>query len=270
MLESMPTNFVESAWKYWFDTVGGFGVFVTAYALMALIYGVGSYIFYIIDNNRWLDDYKIQKGKYATKEDYIECAKNLIHNYIYFILPIGIISFPGTRYLGMSYSLPLPSFQLWSIHIVVCLLGEDFFHYWIHRYLHTPWAYKNIHKVHHHYLAPFGLTASYSHPAEIFMEAIATFLPILLLRPHFFTFYSWFIIRQFDAVFTHCGYELPFPFAPFHWIPFFGGTTFHDYHHKAFNCNYASRFTYLDKFFGTYKEEQPAKITLQKGVGKKE
>jgi 4-alpha-methyl-delta7-sterol-4alpha-methyl oxidase len=238
-----------------FENVGGFGVFIFAYTMMAAIYAAGSYLLYLVDKHRWLDQYKIQKGKYATKAEYLDCAKYLLKNYVFLILPLGVVSFPVTRFLGMSYTLPLPAFSTWCIHILCCLMGEDFLHYWIHRYLHTPWAYKNIHKVHHTYLAPFGLTASFAHPIEILMEGFATFMPALLIRPHFFTFYSWFILRQFDALFTHCGYNLPFPLSPFEWVPFFGGAAFHDYHHKAFTCNYASRFTYLDKIFGTYKEE---------------
>lgn len=31
------------------------------------------------------------------------------------------------------------------------------------------------------------------------------------------------------------------------------GAKFHDYHHYAFNCNYASRLTFIDKAFGTYR-----------------
>lgn len=33
----------------------------------------------------------------------------------------------------------------------------------------------------------------------------------------------------------------------------FPGTEFHDYHHYAFNVNFASRLTVIDKVFGTYK-----------------
>jgi len=244
---------IETSWVYLQETLGPFGVFLAAYMTMAGLYGLGGLLFYFVDKYRVLDAYKIQPGKYATDAEYIHCMKNLLFNYLIFILPIGVVTFPLTRFLGMSSSLPLPSISTWAFHVFLCLVGEDFFHYWIHRYLHTPWAYKFIHKEHHHYLAPFGLSATFSHPVEIMMEGVATFLPVLLLRPHFFTFYSWFIIRQLDAVYTHCGYELPV-LNLVEKIPFYGGVTFHDYHHKAFTCNYASRFTYLDVMFKTFRD----------------
>jgi sterol desaturase/sphingolipid hydroxylase (fatty acid hydroxylase superfamily) len=244
---------LEYGWVSLFDRIGNFGLFLSAYTTMGLLYGFWSLVFYFIDKYRLLDKYKIQKGKYATDAEYIHVMKTLIWDYLVFILPIGIVTFPFTQYLHMSTSLPLPSFSTWCLHTFICLVGEDFFHYWIHRYLHTPWAYKNIHKDHHLYLSPFGLTATYSHPIEIAMEGVATFLPVLILRPHFFTFYTWFILRQLDAVYTHCGYDLPV-LGWLHKIPFYGGVIFHDYHHKAFTCNYASRFTYLDVAFGKKME----------------
>jgi len=251
---------------YLLENVGEFGVFLFFYLSMAVLYALSGYFFYLADNYKWFAQYKIQSDKYPTAEDYSRCVKNLVTHYILFILPLGILSFPFTKYLDMSHSLPLPSLKIFLFHILLCLIGEDFFHYWMHRFFHTPWFYKNIHKEHHYYNAPFGLTASYAHPIEVGFLGLATFTPALLIRPHFLTFYVWFIVRQLDAVLTHCGYE--FPYLPFHIIPFYGGTEFHDYHHKAFTCNYGSRFTWTDLLFGTYRE--PARSSKDITVTKRQ
>jgi len=253
ILPLMVALFIERGWMFLQHTIGNFGLFLSAYFLMAILYGLTSLVFYYIDKHRLLDKYKIQKGEknYATDEDYVKVMKKLVFDYLVCILPLGIVTFPLTQYLNMSNA--VPPLSTWLLHIFICLVGEDFFHYWIHRFLHTPWAYKTIHKDHHQYLAPFGLTATYSNPIEILMEGVAAFIPVLILRPHYFTFYTWFIVRQLDAVYTHCGYELPI-LRLAHKIPFYGGVIFHDYHHRAFTCNYASRFTYLDVAFGTYRE----------------
>jgi len=247
-----PSNLVEVGWKYILDQFGEFGLFLCFYVIMATSYALSGYFFVLVDRYHWFKKYKIQSEKYPTREDYVRCIKNLVINYIVFILPLGCISFPFTKFLNMSYALPLPSFKIYLFHIFLCLVGEDFFHYWMHRFFHTPWFYKNVHKEHHYYAAPFGLAANYAHPIEVGFLGLATFTPALLIRPHFITFYSWFIVRQLDAVLTHCGYE--FPYIPFKLLPFYGGTEFHDYHHKAFNCNYGSRFTWTDLVFGTYRE----------------
>ena len=41
---------------------------------------------------------------------------------------------------------------------------------------------------------------------------------------------------------VHTGYDIPF--NPLHLIPFYGGARAHDMHHKAFDGNYSSTFTW--------------------------
>ena len=50
--------------------------------------------------------------------------------------------------------------------MVACLAIEDTWHYWVHRLLHHRSIYKYVHKVHHHFQAPFGMVAEYAHPVE--------------------------------------------------------------------------------------------------------
>jgi len=246
-----PTTIIETSWIYLLTHLGEFGLFIYFYLLMALLYGVGGVLFYIVDKYHLLQSLKIQNDRYATPVEYWHCVRHLLISYILIILPLGIISFPVTRFLGLDHSLPLPSALLAITQMLMFLFLEDFFHYWMHRFFHTPWFYKHIHKEHHYFASPFGFAASYAHPVEVVFLGIPTFAPALLIRPHYIVFYSWFIVRQLDAVITHSGYNLP---SPFDILPFFGGTTFHDYHHKAFNCNYGSRLTWLDKLCGTYRD----------------
>ncbi len=53
-----------------------------------------------------------------------------------------------------------------AVKVVVCAMLEDAWNYFQHRALHDSRVYKHVHKVHHHFSAPFGLTAEYLHPAE--------------------------------------------------------------------------------------------------------
>eukprot|EP01113_Clastostelium_recurvatum_P003842 TRINITY_DN1169_c0_g1_i2.p1 TRINITY_DN1169_c0_g1~~TRINITY_DN1169_c0_g1_i2.p1 ORF type:complete len:329 (-),score=51.07 TRINITY_DN1169_c0_g1_i2:186-1109(-) len=247
-----PTTVTEHVWAYLLTKLGDFGLFVFFYLSMAALYGLGGLVFYYVDKKRLFAKYKIQYDRYATDKDYMDCVKGLIFSYVCIILPLGCISFPMTKLAGLSHSLPLPPVHVGLAQMFAFLVLEDFFHYWMHRFFHTPWFYKHIHKQHHYYAAPFGLAASYAHPIETICLGICTFAPAFIIRPHYFVFYLWFIVRQMDAVYTHSGYE--FPWNPFDYLPYFGGATFHDYHHKAFTCNYGSRYTYLDKLFKTYKD----------------
>jgi sterol desaturase/sphingolipid hydroxylase (fatty acid hydroxylase superfamily) len=154
--------------------------------------------------------------------------------------------------LGFSVSLDkLPGIVSVVGQLIFFLLCEDLSHYWIHRWLHTDWAYKNIHYLHHEFTAPTSLAASYAHPLEIIAEGIGTFSGPLLVRPHFLVLFLWVNLRQVAALETHSGYD--FPFSPNNLLSFFGGADLHDYHHRTYNGAYASNFIWWDQLFGTAK-----------------
>ena len=56
-----------------------------------------------------------------------------------------------------------------------------------------------------------------------------------------------------DAVKTHSGWAWPGVDMLLSAVPYYEGAPFHDYHHRTFLFNYASRFSFIDVFFGTYK-----------------
>jgi len=245
-----PSTLVERYWLNIVERYGDFYLLFVFYIFMNLCYAFGGLIFWFVDRYKLLENYKIQE-KYPNNEQYLDCIKNLLTNYVLIIVPIIVVSYPIFGFLGFSTALPLPSAGRVIAELFFCMIVEDVTHYWLHRLLHHPLLYKAIHKQHHFFATPFGLAASYAHPAEVLILGFATFFGPLLLRPHFFSFYIWVLYRQVDAVSTHCGYDLP---HPFNILPYYGGTKPHDYHHKNFIWNYSSRFTFMDKLFGTYKE----------------
>ena len=56
----------------------------------------------------------------------------------------------------------------------------------------------------------------------------------------------------------HTGYDIPWvEFPGFGFLPgIFGGTAFHDEHHRLFKGNYASCFSFLDEWFSTRLPEK--------------
>eukprot|EP01128_Nolandella_sp_AFSM9_P002280 TRINITY_DN12656_c0_g1_i1.p1 TRINITY_DN12656_c0_g1~~TRINITY_DN12656_c0_g1_i1.p1 ORF type:complete len:350 (+),score=61.04 TRINITY_DN12656_c0_g1_i1:83-1051(+) len=229
-----------------------FHLFIAFYTFLTLCYWGTGFLFIIIEQARLFDSYKIHAGVYNTWAEYSKCFKNLLVTYAFFILPSVVVGWPVLTHSGMAFDgASVPSFFTWVLHTAICFAGEDFLQYIFHRLLHMPILYKRVHKLHHEFQAPFALAGSYAHPIEVAFLAVATFLPAIILRPHFVTFLSWIWLRQMDAVIEHCGYYIP---SPFHILPFYGGVVFHDYHHTAFTLNYASRFDYWDRLFGTYKE----------------
>eukprot|EP01114_Cavostelium_apophysatum_P003140 TRINITY_DN1289_c0_g1_i1.p1 TRINITY_DN1289_c0_g1~~TRINITY_DN1289_c0_g1_i1.p1 ORF type:complete len:297 (+),score=47.82 TRINITY_DN1289_c0_g1_i1:104-994(+) len=260
-----PTNIAEEWWLSFVLQFGDFNCLLVFYMFMNFCYFIGGLLFWMIDRTQLLDRFKVQRDKYATNIDYWFCIKNLVQNYIFVIVPLIYAVYPlSTAFLGLPMALPLPGLASYLCQVFFCILVEDVGHYWLHRMLHIPFLYKRIHKVHHRYAAPFGLSASYAHPLEVIILGIPTFLGPFILQTHYIVFFSFILYRQLDAVATHSGYDLPHPLDI---LSFHGGIKMHDYHHKTFNCNYSSRFTYMDKFFGTYKEGTSSEETIK---GKKE
>lgn len=74
--------------------------------------------------------------------------------------------------------------------------------------------------------------------------------PFILTR-HVLTLWFWLVVRLLETVEDHSGYDLPF--NPTQFIPFWGGSVHHDFHHRTFDGNYASVFTFWDFIFGTDK-----------------
>jgi Delta7-sterol 5-desaturase len=50
--------------------------------------------------------------------------------------------------------------------MVIYNIIEDTGFYWVHVWMHTPWAYKNFHFRHHEHVNVFSLTGEIAHPVE--------------------------------------------------------------------------------------------------------
>ncbi|XP_002741042.1 methylsterol monooxygenase 1-like, partial [Saccoglossus kowalevskii] len=154
-----------------------------------------------------------------------------------------------------------------ALRVYGCAVIEDTWHYFLHRLLHHRRLYKYVHKVHHTYQAPFGMTAEYAHPIETIVLGAGFFIGILLFTNHFILLWAWVIFRLMETIDVHSGYELPL--NPMHLLPFYGGVRFHDFHHMNFNGNYSSSFTWWDKLFGTDQQYNDYYQKLEDSVATK-
>ncbi|KAL4943988.1 hypothetical protein BDV06DRAFT_188576 [Aspergillus oleicola] len=198
--------------------------------------------------------FKIQENKSPSASDQWTCVKYILAIHFIIELPMIVLFHPMMELCGVQYTFPFPKLSLIAAQIALFFIVEDTYHYWLHRAFHWGPLYRSIHRVHHQYAAPFGLTAEYASPAETFLLGLGTITPPLVLgyvtgNVHLITVLVWMALRQLQAIDSHSGYD--FPWSLRRLIPFWGGADWHDDHHRYFRGNYSSSFTYWDVLMGT-------------------
>ncbi|CAK9154515.1 unnamed protein product [Ilex paraguariensis] len=212
------------------------------------------YMFIELIRSKNTEKFKIQPKFKNSFSDMFKCYRKVMVTFVFVVGPLQLFSFPIIERVGIRTGLPLPSGSEMFWQLLVYFVVEDYANYWLHRLLHSKWGYEKIHRVHHEYTAPIGFAAPYAHWAEILVLGFASFLGPLMVPGHMITFWLWMILRQFEAIETHSGYD--FPWSPAKYIPFYGGSIYHDYHHYVggkSQSNFASVFTYCDYIYGTNK-----------------
>lgn len=255
---------MEAAWLRYSAGAHDFWLYAHNIVFLLLVYSLAPLPVALLELARpeTIRKYKLQpKVRYSAGKVYA-CYKDVVKTFVLAVGPLQLLSYPAIKGVGIRTSLPLPSAWEVMAQLAVYFLVEDYFHYWLHRLLHSKWGYELIHHVHHEFTAPVGFAAPYAHWSEVLILGMPAFLGPAIVPGHIVTFWLWMIIRHMEAVETHCGYD--FPQSPTKYIPFYGGAEYHDYHHYVggqSQSNFASVFTYCDYIYGTdkgyrYQKEQ--------------
>lgn len=249
-------NVGEKWWAQWYQYMNN-DMLATGCLLLffhEFIYFGRSLPWYLVDCIPYFRQWKIQEDKLPTNSQYWQCMKEVLISHI-FIESVPIFAFhPVCKLFNISIDVPFPSWTTMAWQLALFFVMEDAWHYWGHRALHSKLLYKRVHKMHHKYAAPFGLTAEYAHPIEVSFTGMGTVgSPILIAyltnNVHLLTVLIWIIGRLLQAVDSHSGYD--FPWSLRHFVPFWSGADHHDDHHKYFIGNYASSFRWWDYLLGT-------------------
>ncbi|KAK2675903.1 hypothetical protein RAB80_008088 [Fusarium oxysporum f. sp. vasinfectum] len=248
---NVQLNIVEKLWAAWYlwmqnDTLA---TGIMSFVLHELVYFGRCIPYMMMDYIPYFQQFRIQKQKIPTLKEQWDCAAIVLISHFTAELPQIWFFHPVATYLGMDYGVPFPPVWKMALQIAICFVMEDAWHYWFHRALHYGPLYKAIHKMHHTYSAPFGLAAEYASPIETALLGIGVVgCPVVLLaitgELHLFTMYTWIVLRLFQAIDSHSGYD--FPWSLRHFLPVWAGAAHHDLHHEKFIGNYASSFRWWD------------------------
>ncbi|KAJ3187228.1 hypothetical protein HK101_009435 [Irineochytrium annulatum] len=173
---------------------------------------------------------KIQHTKHQTPSTYLKAVRVVFLNQLLLNLPLSLLAATTWTSRGSRVDAGgMPT--LWEIVRDLTVFGavEEVLFYYCHRALHHPSVYRYIHKQHHEFTSPCGITATYAHPFE---HVVSNLLPIvagpMLMRTHLLTFWTWATIAITTTIATHSGFVLfgmPSPLK-------------HDFHHYRFNSNF--------------------------------
>ncbi|CAF3867616.1 unnamed protein product [Adineta steineri] len=204
-----------------------------------------------------IDQYRIQKHKKKLRfqPDIVHLMiKETIYHQLSLIFLTPALYFIFNYFGHIDIQGIRPSWSTILLQLALFILSEDTIFFWTHYLFHTPWLYKHIHKKHHVYKQPTGVTAVLSDPFEGIQTQLATwFMPIFIKETHIFTVCIWVAIRTYQTVIAHSGYNLPYITTQY-WLPeLMPGTIAHDFHHQHGKWNYGSFFSVWDQIMGTHR-----------------
>jgi sterol desaturase/sphingolipid hydroxylase (fatty acid hydroxylase superfamily) len=140
--------------------------------------------------------------------------------------------------------------------LALMIVGQDAYIYWIHRWMHRSRWYRRLHRRHHLSRNPSPFSAySFNIGEALLMTAFPFLWPLLIPTP-WATSLLFLIHQIFRNTLLHAGYELmPARADGRPWLDWMTTTTHHDLHHAQPRYNFASWFTWWDRWMKTEHPE---------------
>jgi methylsterol monooxygenase len=217
-------------------------------SILAISTLIGGIYTYIILYTPALQAYKVQPTKHRKnifKEHFPLIAFNLA--------TLFLITGVSLHFTEAAFERTLPSIATFILQLLIIVAFDDTFFYFYHRTVHkNPFLFKHIHSIHHKASPPFPLDFIYVHPLEWMIGATGLTVGIGCVYLWFgainvYPFWVYAAFRNLHEVEIHSTTRSWIG----QYIPFWGTTEHHDYHHSKLNGNYASTFTFWDKIFKT-------------------
>lgn len=134
---------------------------------------------------------------------------------------------------------------------------QSFHFYWIHRLIHIPWLFKNVHHLHHRNVSVGPWSGLAMHPVEhlLYYSGIAIHF-VLPSHPLHVIFHLFAL--NLGAIYSHSGFN-KLIIRERETIK--AGSFHHQLHHKYFECNYGSEEIPMDRWFGSFHDGTDAATT---------
>ncbi|KAI9746514.1 MAG: c-5 sterol desaturase [Claussenomyces sp. TS43310] len=127
------------------------------------------------------------------------------------------------------------------------LLFTDCGIYFIHRGLHHPFVYRNLHKPHHKWIMPSPYASHAFHPLDGFAQSFPIHLFPFIFPMQKFAYMAAFVVINIWTIVIHDGEFVANS-------PIINGAACHTMHHLYFNYNYGQYTTLWDRLGGSYRK----------------
>ena len=182
--------------------------------------------------------------------------KNKLYDNIFWTLASGVTIWTSYEVLmmwamanGYAPVLTWAEHPIWFVALFFVIpLWESFYFYWIHRFLHVPSVYKDVHSLHHRNTNIGPWSGMSMHPVEhiLFLGGVLIHFIVAASPVHIIYHLQYYALA---AATTHSGFSGLF-IKDKKIIAL--GTYHHQLHHRYFECNYGSLELPFDKWFGTF------------------
>lgn len=257
---SLETLRLKNLWSFWWPSC------LISYAMYFIIGGFIHWYYYVRQRSK-PEEWKCQPQKWLSPElerDEIKWGS------ITLFLNASTSAFlscyiANGGYSTVYYTLFERGWIWFLLQFPVLFIYQDYATYWLHRLYHTPFLYKNFHKLHHKYKQPTAFSVTAIHPVESLHIQLTLSAPLFFLPIHWLPFYATSFYAYYHGIIDHSGVN----FKSYWWQPWQPDAIFHDNHHQYFHVNFAFNISYWDKLHGTYRrKDRVYNEDIFYGVGK--
>ena len=237
--------------------------FVTTMLILYVIitgrYFLAAGVFYFVFH-KWLRDQwkhrKLGKKEYSNQQFKREIAWSIISAICF--------SFTGTFLLLLwqkGYTkiyTDINDHPLWwlPVSLVISLLIDETYYYWVHRWMHRPAIFKRIHKIHHQSTISSPWTSFAFHPVEGMLLSLPLVFTLLFIPVHAGVILLQLTIMTISSIINHLDIEIyPEKIRNHSLGKLLIGASHHALHHKQYKYNFGLYFTFWDKW---KKTESPS------------
>lgn len=223
------------------------------------ISGIFYFIFYIWHPEKWKKK-KLSARRYPPGQLRKEITWSIITAGLFAVMGVITLLLWQKGFTQVYTQVSAFGWYYLPLSLLLSLLFQETYYYWLHRWMHIPSVFRIVHKVHHESNITSPFTAFSFHPIEGFLQALILPLSLLLIPMHPVVILIQLLIMSISSVINHLNIEIcPAYFQKSVIGKWLIGATHHSLHHSQFKYNYGLYFTAWDKWKKTESPGMPGK-----------